>query len=133
MSPTRPTPTSTKQPVTHVHCTTQQNNTGNGYIEGRELDHFLREFVASVSTNDLGADVSNRSSGFLYLFHSLALFYLSLLRYKVFLPLYVCEQQRFCAFFETSSQHTSLEIKNFNLFSFFGDSPQRPPLVWLNS
>lgn len=35
---------------------------GNGYIEGRELDHFLREFVASVSINDLGADVSTTSN-----------------------------------------------------------------------
>lgn len=31
---------------------------GNGFIEGRELDHFLREFVASVSANNLSADVS---------------------------------------------------------------------------
>lgn len=36
------------------------NEPGNGYIEGRELDHFLREFVASVSAYDLSADVSSR-------------------------------------------------------------------------
>lgn len=42
-------------------CTTDKLISGNGYIEGRELDHFLREFVASVSANDLGADVSSKT------------------------------------------------------------------------
>ena len=31
---------------------------GNGYIEGRELDDFLREFVSSVSLTDVGPEVS---------------------------------------------------------------------------
>ncbi|KAF7492950.1 Calbindin-32 [Sarcoptes scabiei] len=30
---------------------------GNGYIEGRELDNFLREFVSSVNTNDSGPEI----------------------------------------------------------------------------
>ncbi|KAH9416871.1 Calbindin-32 [Dermatophagoides pteronyssinus] len=30
---------------------------GNGYIEGRELDNFLREFVSSVNASDVGAEV----------------------------------------------------------------------------
>ena len=30
---------------------------GNGYIEGRELDNFLREFVSSVNTTDIGPEV----------------------------------------------------------------------------
>ncbi|KAH7638918.1 calbindin-32-like isoform x1 [Dermatophagoides farinae] len=30
---------------------------GNGYIEGRELDNFLREFVSSVNTTDVGAEL----------------------------------------------------------------------------
>lgn len=31
---------------------------GNGFIEGRELDDFLREFVSSVSLTDVGPEVS---------------------------------------------------------------------------
>lgn len=31
--------------------------TGNGYIEGRELDNFLREFVSSVNATDIGPEV----------------------------------------------------------------------------
>lgn len=54
-----------------------RTHTGNGYIEGRELDHFLREFVASVSTNDLGADVSNRSSVWIPISLVCAHFYLT--------------------------------------------------------
>ena len=34
---------------------------GNGYIEGRELDDFLREFVSSVSLTDVGPEVSPRA------------------------------------------------------------------------
>lgn len=30
---------------------------GNGYIEGRELDNFLREFVSSVNATDVGPEV----------------------------------------------------------------------------
>jgi len=30
---------------------------GNGYIEGVELDGFLREFVASVNLSDCGPEV----------------------------------------------------------------------------
>ena len=30
---------------------------GNGYIEGKELDGFLREFVASVNNTDCGPEV----------------------------------------------------------------------------
>jgi hypothetical protein len=32
---------------------------GNGYIEGTELDGFLREFVASVNSVDVGPEVIN--------------------------------------------------------------------------
>ena len=32
--------------------------TGNGYIEGGELDGFLREFVTSVNAEDVGPEVS---------------------------------------------------------------------------
>lgn len=31
--------------------------TGNGYIEGTELDGFLKEFVSSANTSDLGPEV----------------------------------------------------------------------------
>jgi hypothetical protein len=31
--------------------------TGNGYIEGTELDGFLREFVSSVNNTDCGPEV----------------------------------------------------------------------------
>ncbi|XP_022667712.1 calbindin-32-like isoform X2 [Varroa jacobsoni] len=34
---------------------------GNGYIEGRELDDFLREFVSSVSLTDVGPEVVSES------------------------------------------------------------------------
>ena len=30
---------------------------GNGYIEGTELDNFLREFIASVNNVDTGPEV----------------------------------------------------------------------------
>lgn len=30
---------------------------GNGYIEGNELDSFLREFVSSVNATDCGPEV----------------------------------------------------------------------------
>ncbi|CAN7991283.1 unnamed protein product, partial [Ixodes hexagonus] len=33
----------------------------NGFIEGRELDNFLREFVSSVSLSDVGPEVSDTS------------------------------------------------------------------------
>ncbi|MPC77168.1 Calbindin-32 [Portunus trituberculatus] len=33
---------------------------GNGYIEGSELDGFLKEFVSSVNTNDSGSEVSRQ-------------------------------------------------------------------------
>lgn len=32
---------------------------GNGYIEGTELDGFLREFVSSANITDVGPEVSN--------------------------------------------------------------------------
>ena len=32
--------------------------TGNGYIEGTELDGFLREFVSSVNLVDVGPEVN---------------------------------------------------------------------------
>ena len=31
---------------------------GNGYIEGTELDGFLREFISSVNADDCGPEVS---------------------------------------------------------------------------
>lgn len=31
--------------------------TGNGYIEGTELDGFLREFVSSANATDIGPEV----------------------------------------------------------------------------
>ena len=31
---------------------------GNGFIEGSELDGFLREFVTSVNTSECGPEVS---------------------------------------------------------------------------
>ena len=31
---------------------------GNGYIEGKELDGFLKEFVSSVNQSDCGPEVS---------------------------------------------------------------------------
>lgn len=31
---------------------------GNGYIEGTELDGFLREFVASANATDISPEVS---------------------------------------------------------------------------
>lgn len=31
---------------------------GNGYIEGTELDGFLREFVSSVNLMDVGPEVN---------------------------------------------------------------------------
>ena len=31
---------------------------GNGYIEGTELDGFLREFISSVNAADVGPEVS---------------------------------------------------------------------------
>uniref|UniRef100_A0A6M2D7X3 Putative calmodulin synganglion overexpressed n=2 Tax=Rhipicephalus microplus TaxID=6941 RepID=A0A6M2D7X3_RHIMP len=34
---------------------------GNGFIEGRELDNFLREFVSSVSLSDVGPEVVSES------------------------------------------------------------------------
>ncbi len=34
---------------------------GNGYIEGKELDGFLREFVSSVNQTDCGPEVSIRT------------------------------------------------------------------------
>ncbi len=33
--------------------------TGNGYIEGIELDDFLKEFIASVNIADVGPEVSH--------------------------------------------------------------------------
>ena len=33
---------------------------GNGYIEGTELDSFLREFVASVNSSDSGPEVGQQ-------------------------------------------------------------------------
>ena len=33
-------------------------HSGNGYIEGTELDDFLREFVTSVNASDCGPEVS---------------------------------------------------------------------------
>lgn len=33
---------------------------GNGYIEGTELDGFLREFVSSVNVMDVGPEVRTR-------------------------------------------------------------------------
>ena len=38
---------------------------GNGYIEGAELDGFLREFVSSVNVADVGPEVSLISSSFI--------------------------------------------------------------------
>ena len=32
---------------------------GNGYIEGKELDNFLREFISSVNVLDTGPEVSS--------------------------------------------------------------------------
>jgi len=34
---------------------------GNGYIEGRELDNFLREFVSSVNMTDVGPEMVSES------------------------------------------------------------------------
>ena len=34
---------------------------GNGFIEGKELDQFLYELVTSINTTDLGPEVSTRS------------------------------------------------------------------------
>ncbi|CAG2164160.1 unnamed protein product [Oppiella nova] len=34
---------------------------GNGFIEGRELDNFLKEFVSSVNTTDVGPEVVSES------------------------------------------------------------------------
>lgn len=34
---------------------------GNGYIEGSELDGFLKEFVSSVNANDSGSEVSRQA------------------------------------------------------------------------
>jgi len=36
---------------------THYDRDGNGYIEGRELDNFLREFVSSVNATDVGPEV----------------------------------------------------------------------------
>jgi hypothetical protein len=33
---------------------------GNGYIEGKELDGFLREFVSSVNNSETGPEVRER-------------------------------------------------------------------------
>lgn len=33
--------------------------TGNGFIEGTELDSFFREFISSVNTTDCGPEVSS--------------------------------------------------------------------------
>lgn len=33
---------------------------GNGYIEGTELDGFLREFVASANVTDISPEVKNK-------------------------------------------------------------------------
>ena len=33
----------------------------NGYIEADELDDFLREFVSSVNSTDIGPEVSERA------------------------------------------------------------------------
>ena len=35
---------------------------GNGYIEGTELDSFLREFVASVNSSDSGPEVGRQGA-----------------------------------------------------------------------
>ncbi|XP_013788379.2 calbindin-32-like isoform X1 [Limulus polyphemus] len=34
---------------------------GNGYIEDQELDNFLREFVSSVNTSDIGPEMLSES------------------------------------------------------------------------
>ena len=34
---------------------------GNGFIEGRELDKFLREFVSSVNFNDVEPEVRDET------------------------------------------------------------------------
>lgn len=39
---------------------------GNGYIEGTELDGFLREFVSSANATDVGPEV-NRKDFFSYI------------------------------------------------------------------
>lgn len=35
-----------------------ENFTGNGFIEGTELDGFLREFVSSANPTEVNSDVS---------------------------------------------------------------------------
>lgn len=37
----------------------QQLILGNGYIEGTELDGFLKEFVSSANPSDIGPEVIN--------------------------------------------------------------------------
>ena len=43
----------TEKPLTASFC----SDLGNGYIEGTELDGFLREFVASVNSTDTSPEV----------------------------------------------------------------------------
>ena len=35
---------------------------GNGYIEGKELDDFLKEFVSSVNVSDVGQEVRRETA-----------------------------------------------------------------------